>query len=113
MLTPLKTVFIFPSLPSFVCGHVLRGQCIRDWLDHSTLEAGAIISPILLLGKLRLREVKNLTQKCQSGFELGVSDSKVQCFPVQGEALRCCMGPLLLWRRLLAPAGLSSCISGG
>ena len=56
----------------------------HDWLDNPVLEA--VISPILLLGRLRLREMKNLTQACQSRFELGLSDSEAPGLLDQGDA---------------------------
>ena len=58
----------------------------HDWLDNPLLEAGAVISPILLPGRLRLGEVKNLTQECQSRFELGLSDSEAPGLLDQGDA---------------------------
>lgn len=87
---------------------------LHDWSDNPTLEAGAIFSPILLLGKLRLGEVKNLTHEYHSGFELGLSDCKAQGLLDKWVMLSCCTGPscpmegcLLLQGCLLISQGVS------
>lgn len=49
-----------------MCGCMYMSVCLQDGSPNPTLEAGTIISPILLLGKLRLQLVKNLSLKCLS-----------------------------------------------